>query len=176
MVPFHMFDSFLCEPGAIAREFRGHFRQASKKRTHKSAFPRPPQPGGSPLTFPLFPQRVNIRPTHQHPQPQSAHRFTSYFSVYRGVGLRIPFLWPLTIFPALLPSALFARPLEGALSTILFGFRTYEKGPHNSLRMSTSKTQHLKFFRIRTYQKTGRGGTQKIRHSILFAGQFSCPA
>jgi hypothetical protein len=152
MVQFSMFESFIREPDVIVR----HFRQASKKRTSKSAFPRPLQPGGSPLAFPLFPQRVNMRPTHERPQLQSAHRFTSYFPVYPG-NLPITFLWSLDIFPALFPPALFALPLEGPLSTILFRIRTYEKLAHNSLRMNTSKTQHLKSFRIRTYKKTGRG-------------------
>ena len=35
--------------------------------------------------------------------------------------------------------------------------RTYEKRSHNPFRMNTSKTLHLKSFRIRTYKKTGEG-------------------
>jgi len=43
------------------------------------------------------------------------------------------------------------------LSTISFTFRTYEKRARNSRRIRTSKTQHLKPFRMNTYRKTGRG-------------------
>ena len=43
------------------------------------------------------------------------------------------------------------------LSTISFIIRTYEKRARNSRRIRTSKTRHLKPFRIRTYKKTGRG-------------------
>ena len=43
------------------------------------------------------------------------------------------------------------------LSTISFIIRTYEKRARNSRRIRTSKTQHLKPFRMNTYKKTGRG-------------------
>jgi len=43
------------------------------------------------------------------------------------------------------------------LSTISFTFRTYEKRARNSRRIRTSKTQHLKPFRMNTYKKTGGG-------------------
>ena len=43
------------------------------------------------------------------------------------------------------------------LSTISFTIRTYEKHTHNPFGIRTSKTQHLKPFRMNTYKKTGRG-------------------
>ncbi len=39
-----------------------------------------------------------------------------------------------------------------------FTIRTSAKSAHNSRRIRTYKTQHLKSFRIRTYEKTGGGG------------------
>jgi hypothetical protein len=39
-----------------------------------------------------------------------------------------------------------------------FTMRTYAKHTCNPFRMRTSKTQHLKSFRIRTYEKMGGGG------------------
>jgi hypothetical protein len=49
-----------------------------------------------------------------------------------------------------------------------FIIRTSAKRACNSLRICTSKTQHLKPFRIRTYEKTGEGAlTIRYRHSSL---------
>jgi hypothetical protein len=42
-------------------------------------------------------------------------------------------------------------------STIPIRIRTYAKHAHKPRRIRTSKTQHLKSFRIRIYEKTGRG-------------------
>ena len=43
-----------------------------------------------------------------------------------------------------------------------FTIRTYTKHTHNSSRMNTSKTQHLKSFRMNTYKKTGEGSPSLI--------------
>ncbi len=40
---------------------------------------------------------------------------------------------------------------------IPFRIRTYEKTTRNPFRIRTSKTQHLKLFRMNTYRKTGEG-------------------
>jgi hypothetical protein len=48
------------------------------------------------------------------------------------------------------------------LSTISFTIRTYEKYTHNPFGIRTSKTQHLKPFRMNTYKKTGRGDTGRL--------------
>src|SRR5580693_5550336 len=46
---------------------------------------------------------------------------------------------------------------EGSLATIPFRIRASEKRARNSCRIRTSKTRHLKPFRIRTYKKTPGG-------------------
>jgi hypothetical protein len=47
------------------------------------------------------------------------------------------------------------------LSTISFTIRTYEKRARNSRRIRTSKTQHLKPFRMNTCKKTGEGAPSR---------------
>src|SRR5271168_3906031 len=44
-----------------------------------------------------------------------------------------------------------------SLNAISFRICTYEKVTRNPFRIRTSKTQHLKSFRIRTYEKTPGG-------------------
>ncbi len=56
----------------------------------------------------------------------------------------------------------FSRPnflpiRHSPLATKSFTIRTYEKCARNSLRIRTYKTQHLKPFRMNTYEKTGGG-------------------
>jgi hypothetical protein len=56
-------------------------------------------------------------------------------------------------------------PVSHPASTILFGIRTSEKHACKPHGIRTSKAQHLKSFRIRTYKKTGRGvATLNRRH------------
>jgi hypothetical protein len=50
-----------------------------------------------------------------------------------------------------------------------FTIRTYPKPARNPFAMSTSKTKDLKSFRIRTYEKKGRGGPS---HQALAADSF----
>jgi hypothetical protein len=50
------------------------------------------------------------------------------------------------------------------VSTILFRIRTYAKRARNPFTMNTSKTKHLKPFRMNTYEKTGEGSTCLIAH------------
>jgi len=53
-------------------------------------------------------------------------------------------------------SRLFTR--HSSPATKPFRIRTSTKRPRNSFRMCTSKTKHLKPFRMNTYKKTGEGG------------------
>ena len=48
-----------------------------------------------------------------------------------------------------------------------FTIRTYAKHTRNPFRMRTSKTQHLKSFRIRTYEKKGEGASCQTDFSCL---------
>jgi hypothetical protein len=70
-------------------------------------------------------------------------------------------------------SALFLPPVKSHQSQITKScrIRTYAKRASNSSRIRTSKTQHLKPFRINTYKKTGRGdpeGSHRSSQSLLF--------
>jgi len=59
-----------------------------------------------------------------------------------------------------LPFAFLPSPhvCSDAVDAICFRIRTYGKRARNPLRIRTSKTQHLKPFRMNTYKKTGEGG------------------
>ena len=68
-------------------------------------------------------------------------------------------------------SALFLPPVTGHQSQITnpFTIRTYEKRARNSRRIRTSKTRHLKSFRMNTYEKTPGGAhPQASVFSFLF--------
>ena len=54
------------------------------------------------------------------------------------------------------------------LSPKSFTIRTSAKQARNPFAMSTSKTNDLKFFRIRTYEKKGGGAPPERRHRLLF--------
>jgi len=54
----------------------------------------------------------------------------------------------------------FLRTRHSLLSSISSKIRTSEKTACNSFRIHTSKTQHLKPFRMNTYEKTLRGATR----------------
>jgi len=51
----------------------------------------------------------------------------------------------------------FRQSTVNFLSAISFRIRTYVKRARNLFTMNTSKTQHLKSFRMNTYKKTGEG-------------------
>ena len=70
----------------------------------------------------------------------------------------ISFYSPLTTHRPLLTIPAGGRPL-----TISFRIRTSAKHSHNPFRICTSKTQHLKSFRMNTYEKTLRGTSQSRR-------------
>ena len=61
--------------------------------------------------------------------------------------------------PPVAASALLPPPVTGHQSQVTksFTIRTYRKCPYNSFRIRTSKTRHLKPFRMNTYRKTGEG-------------------
>ena len=56
--------------------------------------------------------------------------------------------------------------LMTSLPTSSFTIRIYEKLASNPCRIRTSKTQHLKSFRIRIYGKRGGGGRQIVLERI----------
>src|SRR5579859_5846186 len=58
-----------------------------------------------------------------------------------------------------------------------FIIRTSIKPAHKLFRMNTSKTQHLKPFRMNTYKKTGRGDSPPapIPHNSLFTTHYPVP-
>ena len=62
-------------------------------------------------------------------------------------------------------------PIFRLLGAIPFRIRTYEKTTRNPFRMRTSKTQHLKLFRMNTYRKTGEGVPLMAVHTT----QSPCP-
>jgi hypothetical protein len=72
--------------------------------------------------------------------------------------------------PPVAASALFLPPITAHQSQVTKSFiiRTYRKCSCNSFRIRTSKTQHLKPFRMNTYKKTGEG--------VVWAGQTTCRA
>jgi hypothetical protein len=55
------------------------------------------------------------------------------------------------------------------VSTISFRIRTYAKGARNPFTMNTSKTKHLKPFRMNTYKKTGEGVPPTANHLFVFS-------
>jgi len=73
-------------------------------------------------------------------------------------------------------SALFLPPVTSHQSQITKScrIRTYAKRASNSSRIRTSKTQHLKPFRMNTYEKTGEGGSRGLT-SFKPKSSFSSP-
>jgi len=72
--------------------------------------------------------------------------------------------------PLFAASAPFIPPVTGHQLQVTKSFiiHTYRKCACNSFRIRTSKTQHLKPFRMNTYKKTGEG--------VVWAGQTTCRA
>jgi hypothetical protein len=73
-------------------------------------------------------------------QPFSAQALTSYFAHTPGVGI--------------LPRASLS---SNGFRANFFRINTYGKHARNPIGMNSSKTQHLKLFRMNTYKKTGGG-------------------
>jgi hypothetical protein len=67
--------------------------------------------------------------------------------------------------------SLLVYPQASRTATISFRIRTSAKRARNPRRIRTSKTQHLKPFRMNTYEKRGRGVTSfKSKSSLAFSG------
>src|SRR5580658_397859 len=71
-----------------------------------------------------------------------------------------------------------APPARRAIIVIPFRIRTYAKHTRNPCRIRTSKTQDLKFFRMNTYEKTGRGDPPPtpLGYYSLFTTHHSLPS
>jgi hypothetical protein len=63
-------------------------------------------------------------------------------------------------------SRLLAR--HSSLATTSFTIRTSGKHARNPIGMNSSKTQHLKLFRMNTYKKTGEGAPTALDRSTAF--------
>ena len=121
----------------FALSFEGTSSRPALPRLTRSSSPLPPQP-------PLLPLPPRTRHNPAHHSTSKLLRISRFrtVSVTKGVALVHPqFSWLLTgRFPK------------------SFRIRTSIKSVCNSFKMNTSKTQHLKPFRMNTYEKTGRGG------------------
>jgi len=89
-------------------------------------------------------------------QPFSAQALTSYFAHTPGVGI--------------LPRASLVSNRSAANS---FRTRTSEKHTRNPIGMNTSKTKHLKLFRMNTYKKTGEGAPTASNHSTVLGNPLA---
>jgi len=117
------------------------------------------------LPFPVFSSPA-ASPTNRSRGPRPPHSNPCHPEHSEGSCLVRP-LAPIAPFEqSLLCRRPFLLAVGCELSTVnchpsqitkSFTFRTYAKRTRNSRRIRTSKTQHLKPFRMNTYKKTGRG-------------------
>ena len=123
-----------------------------------------PQLTENPATLSPFPATLT---THVNHNPFVCHSCKKH----PGVGSH-PSSQSLRVAAALFPNPLVTRlspvtdhqsPVTKSFTTLRLravltrSIRTSEKHTHNSFRIRTSKTQHLKPFRMNTYEKTPRG-------------------
>jgi hypothetical protein len=150
MLPFPMFSSPAASPTNPSRGPRSsHSNRRHPERSEGSAFLFSPIRVLTVfLASPLFSYSYALFCHHENDNLFVFRRFRTLSQKHPGWG-------------HLLQTKIFSfgnlATHYSLLSTISFIIRTYEKRARNSRRIRTSKTQHLKPFRMNTYKKTGRG-------------------
>jgi hypothetical protein len=150
MLFFPMFSSPATSPTIRSRGPRpSHSNRCHPERSEGSAFLFSPIRALSVfLGRPLFSYSYALFCRNENDNLFLFRRLHTLFSKHPGEG------YPLQ------PAIFSLRNLTtrySLLPTISFTIRTYAKRARNSRRIRTSKTQHLKPFRMNTYKKTGRG-------------------
>jgi hypothetical protein len=120
----------------------------------------------------------NLSPLRCHPEPRERSAFLTQLylpHITARVGPHTNSRNPIS-FMGLLHTSLYTWGTGSTTSTrhpkiaIPFRIRTYAKHTHNPSGMSTSKTKHLKPFRMSTYRKTPGGDprhSQRCHHSLF---------